>query len=82
MADEKGDSVAQRRRGVTVAPSPLNGVKLELAIILFLGIVVWVVHYRLPVLWAQFALLGGYGFAAMMWLLWRTRRVIKAAADR
>jgi len=73
---EKGASVARRGRGFSVDPSPLNPLKLELGIALLLAPVVWLLaeHYlRLP-LPRLLVVLGGYGFAAALWLVIRVRR--------
>ncbi len=75
---ERPDSLPQRRRGLTVAPSPLNAVKLELGIILGLGLVIWLVQGRVsdnPLV--QYGLLGGFGGMAMTWLMVRTRRQVR-----
>lgn len=79
--DKRPDSLPQSRSGLTVAPSPLNGVKLELAIILCIGVVLLLIQGHIPVVWGQYALLGGYGFAAMIWLIVRTRRVAARLND-
>jgi hypothetical protein len=63
---------------MTVAPSPFNGVKVELGIALLLGLLLWLVHERLvsgtP---GQLLLLLGYGWLAAGWLVWRTRGVLR-----
>jgi hypothetical protein len=67
---------------MTVAPSPFNGVKVELGIALLLGLLLWLVHERLvsgtP---GQLMLLLGYGCLAAAWLVWRTRRVLRRLRD-
>lgn len=73
-------SVTRRGHGMTVAPSPFNGVKLELGLLLVVGLGLWLVHEDLvsePV-W-QLALLFGYGAGAALWLVLRTHRVSRAA---
>lgn len=81
MQGEPAPKVACPRRGFSIAPSPLNGVKLELGLILVVGMLLAVVHARIAhgVL-AQLVLLGGYGLAAMAWLLVRTHRVLRRQA--
>lgn len=75
--NERGGSVPRRRRGFTVAVSPFNPVKLELAVILVVGLLLLIVHGRLvDGALAQLGLLLAYGVGAMLWLLWRTRRVL------
>lgn len=64
-------------KGTGVSPSPLNPVKLELAVLVIVGAVLWVVHGHItadPL--DQLLLLGGYGLFAMAWLVLRTRRVL------
>lgn len=76
-----GGSVPQPRRGLTVSPSPFNGVKLELALALLVGVVVFVVQeILLPTGWAQVAVLLGYAGAVAVWILWRTRGVLRRAS--
>lgn len=69
----------QARKGIGVAPSPLNPVKLELAVLTVLGVLLWIVHTRITRdALGQLLILGGYGLAAMTWLMMRTRRVVAA----
>jgi len=73
-----GGSVAQRKAGMTVAASPLNGVKLELGIVLALLLMLWLVHdFWLHEVASQLLLLGVGGLLGMGWLVWRTQKVIK-----
>ncbi len=78
MQDEPSPKIACPRRRFSVEPSPFNGVKLELGVILVAGGLLAALLERLasgaP---AQFALLGGYGVAGMLWILVRTRRVLR-----
>ncbi len=64
-------------RGMTVAPSPLNEVKLDLGIILAVGLLLLLVQGRvvdgLPL---QFLLLSSYGLLGMIWIVVRVRRVV------
>jgi Flp pilus assembly protein TadB len=70
------------KRGVGVSPSPLNGVKLELGVILCLAVVAWLVAGHLSVSpEIQVLLLGIYGIAGMTWLIGRARRVLRQAAQ-
>ncbi|HCB14500.1 MAG TPA: hypothetical protein DEP36_13180 [Gammaproteobacteria bacterium] len=60
-----------------VAPSPLNEVKLDLGIILAVGLVLLLVQGRvLDNLLLQLLLLLSYGVLGMTWIIIRTRRVI------
>ena len=63
-------------KGTGVAASPLNGVKLDLAIILLLAIVLLLSSFVLnwPGSWG----LAGYSMLSAFWLVWRTRKVLLA----
>ncbi len=77
MAQPKREpSLARKRRTFTVAASPFNGVKLDLALIVVVGVVVWLIHDRLIENgFGQLLFLAGYGLAAMVWLVAKTRRI-------
>lgn len=82
MSEEKGArSVA--RGSLSVAASPLNGVKFELGVILLVGLLLVPVIGRVLAdpLW-QFVALIGYGFAGALWLVIRARRVLGREARR
>ena len=65
-------------KGMTVAPSPLNEVKLDLAIILVVGMLLLLVQGRLMEgLPAQLLVLASYGVAGMLWIVVRTRKVLR-----
>lgn len=60
-----------------VAPSPLNEVKLDLGIILTVGVLVLLVQGRvIDSLSLQFLLLLSYGLLGMIWIIVRVRRVM------
>ncbi len=60
-----------------VAPSPLNEIKLDLGVILAVGLVLLLVQGRvLDNLLLQLLLLLSYGVLGMTWIIIRTRRVI------
>ena len=71
-------------KGMTVAPSPLNEVKLDLAIILVVGGLLLMVQGRLlDGLLAQLLVLASYGVLGMLWIVVRTRKVLqRMARDR
>ena len=78
---EQSASLARKRkrRHFTVEPSPLNTVKLDLAIILIAAvIVVALVSGLVDEPLEQFVWLGGYGLLATLWLVVRVRRVVQA----
>ncbi|HKJ22336.1 MAG TPA: hypothetical protein VKA13_04550, partial [Gammaproteobacteria bacterium] len=71
------------KKGIRVAPSPLNPVKLELALVIVGALLLLAIQARLsadPLV--QLLWLGGYGLAAMAWLVWRTRRVLITGAKK
>ena len=62
-----------------MAASPFNAVKFDLAVILIVAVLLFLMHGTLvanPL--GQLLLLGGYGIAAMVWLMLKTRRVLRA----
>jgi hypothetical protein len=64
-------------RGMTVAPSPLNEVKLDLGIILAVGLLLLLVQgWAVDGLPLQFLLLSSYGLLGMIWIVVRVRRVV------
>jgi hypothetical protein len=64
-------------KGMMVAPSPLNEVKLDLGIILTVGVLVLLVQGRvMDSLPLQFLLLLSYGLLGMMWIIVRVRRIM------
>lgn len=69
-------------KGLTVAPSPLNEVKLDLGIILVVGGLLLLIQGRIiDDLALQFLLLLSYGLLGMTWIIVRVRRVM-AKLDR
>jgi len=80
MTHSEGDAILSRRgKGITVQASPFNAVKLDLALIVIVGIVVLVVHDRLlENQLGQLAMVVGYGVVAMLWIVIRTRRVLRS----
>ncbi|MGB5065491.1 MAG: hypothetical protein WBQ37_17305 [Candidatus Competibacter sp.] len=64
-------------KGLTVAPSPLNEVKLDLGIILAVGVLLLLVQGRaLESLSLQLLLLLSYGLLGMVWIVIRVRWVM------
>jgi len=81
MNQESSQENERRRsgKGFGVAPSPLNGVKLELGIALFVGGLLWLAVDSITAdLADQLLLLGGYGLVAALWLVLRVRRAVGA----
>ena len=65
-------------KGFGVAASPFNGVKIELGVVLILGLVLWLAADSITAsITAQLLLLVGYGLISASWLVYRTRRVLE-----
>ena len=68
-------------KGMTVAPSPLNEVKLDLAIILVVGVLLLLAQGRLlDGLLAQLLVLASYGVLGMLWIVIRARKILRRIA--
>jgi hypothetical protein len=79
MAKET-NSVAGRG-GMTVAPSPLNEVKLDLGIILTVGVLLLLVQGRIvESLLVQCLVLSSYGLLGLGWIVVRTRKIVSELA--
>ncbi len=83
MTHLKGDaSLPRQRRSFTVKASPFNSVKLDLAVIFILGFLLFLIHDRIvDGELFQLAILAAYGVVAMIWVVFRTRRVSKKLAE-
>jgi len=63
---------------LSVAASPLNPVKIELGVILWVAVLLWLALSRIgasPTL--QILALAGFSCVGMVWLLARTRSVVR-----
>jgi len=77
----KGQSLSRAQKGFTVAASPLNGVKVDLAVVIVLGILLLITHGLLSEsTLVQLAILLGYGLTAMAWIVLKTRRLMSKLA--
>ncbi|MDS4071023.1 MAG: hypothetical protein RKO24_15520 [Candidatus Competibacter sp.] len=66
---------------MTVAPSPLNEIKLDLGIILVVGFLLLLLQGRiLDSLSLQLLLLASYGLLGMIWIVARARRILNRIA--
>jgi len=75
---ERDASLARQGKGFTVQASPFNAVKLDLALIVVVGVVLLVVNDHLTQnRFGQFLLMAGYGVAAMFWVVIKTRRIAR-----
>lgn len=62
-----------------VSASPLNGVKLDLAIILVIGVVLFIIVLQLIESFiGQFLILAVYGVLTTIWLIRKTRKILSA----
>ena len=76
-------SLPQKTRGLTVASSPFNGVKLLFAILLVIGVLISLVSGAIwpnPV--QQVIILGTYALFAMLVLMINIHRVAKASKHK
>ncbi len=65
-------------RGFAVSASPFNGVKLELGIALVLGALLWLGAESITASTeAQLLILLGFGLLSTLWLVARTRAVLR-----
>jgi ABC-type bacteriocin/lantibiotic exporter with double-glycine peptidase domain len=65
-----------------VSASPFNGVKLDLAIILIIGVVFFMIVPQLIQSFAmQLLVLSLYGLVAMIWLIHKTRKILSKHAQ-
>ncbi len=73
------ESESKKRRSKTKVPaSPFNPVKLELALVLVVGVSVFLAVPRLVESEsAQLAVLAGYGALGAGWIAVRTRRILR-----
>ena len=77
----EGSASVTGGKGMTVAPSPLNEIKLDLGIILMVGFLLLLLQGRiLDSLSLQLLLLASYGLLGLIWIVVRTRRVIARLA--
>ena len=80
MKVSKPINIPQNSRGFTVAASPFNSVKLELAVICCVGVLLLLLQERITRdSLLQFALLAGYGCISMLWVFYRVRQAVRKA---
>jgi len=66
-----------------VSASPFNGVKLELALILLVGLIIGLVLERLyPHRMEAFLMLAGYSLLAAGWIILRVRYILKLTSEQ
>jgi hypothetical protein len=70
------------KTGISVAPSPFNAVKLELALILIVScVLLFTVSSITNEYLHQLLLLGSYGAVCMLWLVIRIRYIINTHSN-
>jgi hypothetical protein len=75
--------VEQTGKKMTVAPSPFNAVKLDLAIILIIGLLLFLLQEKITAnLLAQILILSTFSLSAMLWLIVRTNRIVRGLKKR
>ncbi|MGD8566703.1 MAG: hypothetical protein PVJ39_01265 [Gammaproteobacteria bacterium] len=76
------ESEQNRKPGLQVAPSPFNAVKLELAVIIVLGSVFWLIVDSITSNdVAQIGLLLLFGLISAVWLVVRTRYLARHVSE-
>ena len=77
------DTENQNKAGLRVVASPFNAVKLELAVIVVVGLVLWVVVDSITGNEiTQIGILFGFGVAAAIWLVLRTRYLAQRIVNK
>ncbi len=72
------ESIACKSKGFSVAASPLNAIKLELIVIFVIAGLLWLLLDGLDLDGVlQLILLGIYSVSAMLWVIFRTKKVLK-----
>jgi hypothetical protein len=81
---KRSTTVSPRENAFTIAPSPLNGVKFELGVVIVIGVLLLLIQGRITSNTViQLLLLVGYGILGMGWIMVRTRQVVvKTLAER
>jgi len=78
---DPGDNIKNKNsplQGLSVAPSPFNAVKLELAVIIIIGLLVWIAVDSITTSdAAQIVILLLFGVLGAAWLIFRTYRVVR-----
>ena len=83
IAKKEKASVTRNDTGFMVAPSPFNAVKLDLAIILCLAVLLWLVIGRFfENHTSQFIVLAVFGLSGAVWIIFRTRIILKRAGQQ
>ena len=68
--------------GFSVAASPLNRVKFELGVIICVGAMLWLAVDSITAnVVEQLLILFVYGLGGMVWLMARTRKIVKSVTD-
>ncbi|WP_455212684.1 hypothetical protein [Kaarinaea lacus] len=79
MPDENKLHELKKVKSFGVAPSPFNAIKLELGIVIVVGVLLLIGVDSItqdPLI--QMSLLFMAGVLSMVWIIWRTRNVLKS----
>jgi hypothetical protein len=69
---------SRKNKSLSVAPSPFNSIKLELAVVFILGgLLLAVLDSITQDLFLQISILFGAGLTGMVWIIWRTYGLLK-----
>ena len=80
--NKRARSVTRSGKFFAVAPSPFNAVKLGLGVIIIVGVLMVLVTGKLAASPAmQILLLSSYGVIAAVWLMFKTRQVVRVHAQ-
>ena len=80
--NKRARSVTRSGKYFAVAPSPFNVVKLALGVIIIVGVLLVLVTGKLAASPAmQILLLSCYGVIAAVWLMLKTRQVVRVQAQ-
>jgi len=72
------ENKGNHRQGLSVAPSPFNAVKLELAVILIVGLLLWIAVDSITNSdVAQIVILLVFGVLGAAWLILRTHILLR-----
>lgn len=82
LANQHSATQTERRvDGFGVAASPFNKVKFELGIIMCIGVLLWLAVDSITAhVGAQLLILFSYSLTAMIWLVVRTRKIVRSFA--
>lgn len=76
MSDQENNR--RQPQGLSVAPSPFNAVKLELAVIIIVGLLLWIAVDSITTSHVtQIVILLVFGVLSAAWLIFRTHLLLR-----